>query len=67
MLFRSRGRGLAPPTSVELVFPRGSLGAQSLVPYVVALVALALAGGLVVALRRKPAAVGPRPSGRRKR
>ena len=62
-----RGRGLAPPTSVELVFPRGSLGAQSLVPYVVALVALALAGGLAVALRRKPAGVGPRPSGRRKR
>ncbi len=62
-----RGRGLAPPTTIELVFPRGSLRAQSLVPYVVGLVALVLAGGLVVGLRRRPSTISPQQPARRKR
>jgi hypothetical protein len=49
-----RVRAPNPGTRVTLTFPRRGLHAQSLVPYAVLLVALALVIGLIVALRRKP-------------
>ena len=51
-----RARGLAPAAAVTLTLPRAGFRIQTLLPYVVALVALALGGGLVVALKRSPAA-----------
>ena len=45
---------------VTVGLPRGSLRPQTLLPYVIGLLAAAMAGALVWALRRKP--VAPRPS-----
>jgi len=47
-----RARGLGRGTDVALAFPGRGFAIQALLPYVVALLALALVAGLVVALRR---------------
>ena len=47
-----RRRGVPASTAVVLTFPRGAPRPESLIPYVIGLLAVALAGGLVVALRR---------------
>jgi len=62
-----RGRDLGPPLTIALTFPRKGLRVESLEPYVVALVALALVAGLVVALKKKPSAVSRQPAAARRR
>ncbi len=49
-----RVRSPAPGTTVKLTFSRRGFSAQSLIPYVIGLLAAALVAGLVIALRRKP-------------
>jgi hypothetical protein len=51
---RYRTPRLAAGAPVAIAFPERPLGPETLVPWVVAVAALALGAGLVVALRRKP-------------
>jgi hypothetical protein len=45
---------LAAGTAVSIVFPAGRFRLDSLLPVLIAIIALALGGGLWVALRRSP-------------
>jgi hypothetical protein len=57
---RYRMRDVAPRAALAIALPQGGLHAQTLVPVVVLLAAIALGIGFVVALRRKPiASPGP--------
>lgn len=50
---------LAAGDRVTIGLPRGAFRPQTLLPYVIAILAAAMAGALVWALRRKPLAPGP--------
>ena len=54
-----RAGPLAAGDRVTIGLPRGPFRPQALLPYVIALLAAAMAGALVWALRRKPLASGP--------
>ena len=56
-----RAGPLAAGDRVTIGLPRGAFRAQTLLPYVIALLALAMVGALVWALKRKPA-LAPDPS-----
>jgi len=62
-----RTGALTPTASVSVVFPKGPFRVETLIPWVVALVTLVLGSGLVIALKRKPSAIGslaqPNPPG----
>ena len=51
-----------PGAEVTITFAPPPFSVQTLLPYLIALVALALVGGLVVALRRRPSAISNQPS-----
>ncbi len=51
-----RAPSLAPGDRVTIDLPRGAFRPQALLPYVIGLVAAAMAGALIWALRRKPLA-----------
>jgi hypothetical protein len=53
---------LQPGADVSVTFPAGGFHVQMLLPYVIALIGLALVAGLVVALRKKPSAISHQPS-----
>jgi hypothetical protein len=53
---------LQPGSAVSVTFPAAGFHIQSMLPYVIALVALALVAGLVIALRRQPSAFSHQPS-----
>jgi len=53
-----RTGALQPGAVVAVTFAPPGFGVQAMLPYVIALVVLALAAGLVFALRRQPSAVG---------
>jgi hypothetical protein len=57
-----RTHDLKPAATVALTFPQGGFEIQGLLPYTIALLALALVAGLVVALKRSPLAPGPPPA-----
>lgn len=54
-----RAGPLAAGDRVTIGLPRGAFRPQTLLPYVIAILAAAMAGALVWALRRKPLAPGP--------
>ena len=54
-----RAGPLAAGDRVTVGLPRGAFRPQALLPYVIAILAAAMAGALVWALRRKPLASGP--------
>ena len=57
-----RTGALQPGAAISVTFPAGGFSIQMMLPYVIALVVLALGAGLVVALRRKPSAISSQPS-----
>ena len=57
-----RTSALQPGAAVSITFPAARFSVPMMLPYVIALVALALVVGLVIALRRKPSAVSNQPS-----
>jgi len=57
-----RAGPLAAGDRVTIGLPRGAFRPQTLLPYVIAIVAAAMGGALVWALRRKPLASGPATS-----
>ncbi len=59
---RYRMRDVAPGAGLAIVLPLGGLQAQALVPVVVALAAIVLGIGFVVALKRHPSSVVRRPN-----
>ena len=65
-----RAGPLAPGAAVRVKFSGAPLSPEQLVPYIAALAGLALAWGLYVALKKKPArkpsAISPQPSGKSK-
>jgi len=56
-----RTGALQPGAAVSVTFPAGGFRIQSMLPYVIALVALALGVGLVIAPRKQPSAQPPAP------
>jgi hypothetical protein len=57
-----RTGALQPGADVSVTFPASGFHVQMLLPYVIALIGLALVAGLVVALRKKPSAISHQPS-----
>ena len=57
-----RTGALQPRAAVSVTFPAPGFHIQTMLPYVITLVALALLAGLVIALRRQPAAFSHQPS-----
>jgi hypothetical protein len=53
---------LRPGAAVSVTFPAAGFHVQSMLPYVIALVALALGVGLVIALKKQPSAVSNQQS-----
>jgi hypothetical protein len=57
-----RMSALQPGAAVSVTFPAAGFHVQTLLPYVIVLVALALSVGLVIALRRQPSSFSNQPS-----
>ena len=57
-----RTGALQPGAVVSITFPGPGFSVQTMLPYVIGLVALVLGAGLVVALRRQPSRVSSQPS-----
>jgi hypothetical protein len=57
-----RTGALQPGAAVSVTFPASGFHIQKMLPYVIALIALALGIGLVIALRRQPSAFSNQPS-----
>jgi len=57
-----RARSLAPGDRVEIRLPAGEFRAQTLLPYVIALLAVVMIAALVWALKKRPSAVSRQPS-----
>jgi hypothetical protein len=57
-----RTGALQPGAAVSITFPAPAFGIQRMLPYVIALIALALVVGLVMALKKQPSAVSNQPS-----
>jgi hypothetical protein len=57
-----RTGALQPGAAVSVTFPAAAFSVQTMLPYVIGLVALALVVGLVMALKKQPSAVSSQPS-----